>query len=160
MRTAVWGESFDLSRRATGVVTWKGDTPMAVLTFALPEGFIGEQLHVFERFMRHHWDYGKSKPTWVAYERASTRSYNHAEIQLALVGTLLKLCFEFDVTVAGFAPSTLKKELAGHGHASKAQMVAAARERFPDLEVNDDNVADALAAGLVFLARAEFVGAT
>lgn len=54
----------------------------------------------------------------------------------------------------GYSPSEIKKHATGKGNASKEAMVAAAVKRWPDLEVLDDNHADAL--WLLDLAMSEY----
>lgn len=53
------------------------------------------------------------------------------------------------VAVAELAPATLKKYVTGKGTSTKDAMIAATVRRFPDVDVNNNNVADALGLACV-----------
>ena len=72
-----------------------------------------------------------------------------------MVGILHKLAYEYDVTIMGVHPSTIKKVLTGNGRAKKPEMVLAARDRYPGLDIHNDDVADAIAVGLAFFTKVE-----
>lgn len=59
-----------------------------------------------------------------------------------IVGVLLDWCEHHNITYSTVNASTLKKFATGHGHASKDQMVGAARRL--GFDVIDDNEADAI----------------
>ena len=48
------------------------------------------------------------------------------------------------IETTGIYPSSLKKWATGKGNAPKGAMLEAARRRYPDLDITDDNHADAL----------------
>ena len=49
-----------------------------------------------------------------------------------------------DIPTHTFAVSSVKKAATGNGHAKKPEMIEHAKRQFPDLEIVDDNMADAL----------------
>ena len=64
----------------------------------------------------------------------------HAEIQ----GTVKLWCEQNNIQFRGYSPSEIKKHATGKGNANKEKMVEAARVKWPDVELIDDNQADAL----------------
>ena len=141
--------SFDLSRKSSGWALWRDQTPTHIGTIALPAGYLGEQLRVWVDEMN------KVIPPnldWVAFEDARAVSKQHGMILFGMTGLLHLKCWDMGVPILGFSQNTLKKVLAGHGHAKKPAMVAAAQARWPHLNVETDDQADALAVGLCFLA--------
>lgn len=147
------GVSFDFSRKSTGVVRWNEQEPVETTIWSLPNTYLGEQLSELECALTLEVD-GKDVH-WLAYEHASVTSFGHASIQLAMVGILHKVAYEYDITILGLHPATIKKVLTGSGRAKKPEMVAAARERYPHLDIPNDDVADALAVGLAFFEKVE-----
>jgi Holliday junction resolvasome RuvABC endonuclease subunit len=85
-----------------------------------------------------------------SYENAKTA---HNEIR----GVLLFAAARFKIPWAVVNPLTLKKFATGNGHASKSQMVAAARTRL-EIKVDSDDEADAL--WILALAETEDLEAT
>ncbi len=80
----------------------------------------------------------------VFIEKPHAGKYFHAtKILFGLMG-ILELYCQFNWTsYEHYSPATIKKYWAGSGRASKKEMVAVTRERFP--EVKDHNVSDSLA---------------
>jgi len=150
--THLRGVSLDLGRQSTGVVEWMGNIPMTTGIIHLPAGGIGLQLFEFEKSLIPMLDTGV---TWVAYENASVANFRHASIQLAMVGLVEMRCHQRSLLCYGAHSATMKKRLAGSGRAKKPDMVRAAQALWPHLNVTDHNIADALAAGLVLLDKAE-----
>ena len=143
--------SIDIARKASGVSVWQGEKPIQTDIIRLPAGELGEQLAL--------WDSEVLKllmltePALVAWEDARGVSKQHAMIQFGQLGILLMHLHRQDIAHVGFAQSTVKKALTGHGHAKKPDMVAAAQARWPHLKVDDDNVADSLGVGLALIER-------
>lgn len=140
--------SFDLSRKSTGFAYWMDDEPKRVGTIALPKGYLGQQLSRWDaavqgRVLGLH---------WVAFEDARAVSKQHGMILFGMTGILHKWCWELGVPILGFPQTTVKKALTGYGASKKDDMVRAARERWPHLNVETDDQADALGVGLAFLA--------
>ena len=53
-------------------------------------------------------------------------------------------CEENDVPYTAVPVGTIKKHATGKGNANKDEMIAAAKEKYPEQEIIDDNQADAL----------------
>ena len=53
-----------------------------------------------------------------------------------------------NVDIFEYSPNTVKKNLVGYGHATKLQISKMIERIFPDLKINDENAADALAVAL------------
>lgn len=66
-----------------------------------------------------------------------------AHVYGGIVAHLTAFCEEAQIPYQGIAVGTIKKTATGKGNADKAQMVDAARKRWPDANISDDNEADA-----------------
>jgi Holliday junction resolvasome RuvABC endonuclease subunit len=53
-------------------------------------------------------------------------------------------CYDNSIEYRGYSPSEIKKHATGKGNANKDAILKAARQRWPDVEIVDDNEADAL----------------
>jgi len=65
-------------------------------------------------------------------------------VQSELQGILKLWCQDFNIEYRGYSPSEIKKHATGKGNAGKDQMVAAAKRKWPEKQISDDNMADAL----------------
>lgn len=65
-------------------------------------------------------------------------------VQAELQGVLKALLEDLGMQYRGYSPTEIKKRATGKGNASKDAMVAAARAKWPGLNIPDDNTADAL----------------
>ena len=75
------------------------------------------------------------------------RGTDAAHVYGGLIATLTSWCEEHDpkIPYSGIPVGTIKKTATGKGNADKEKMVAAAREKWPDLFTEDDHdMADAL----------------
>ncbi|KAB1661666.1 crossover junction endodeoxyribonuclease RuvC [Pseudoclavibacter sp. CFCC 13796] len=89
-------------------------------------------------------------PVLVAIESPAYRSFSgHAHDRSGLWWSVVSALFSSGVTVAEVPPATLKKYATGKGTANKDAMIAAMVRRFPDVDINDNNIADAVALGCV-----------
>ena len=151
------GISFDLSRKSSGWAYWRDEQPIKVGTIGLPEGFLGEQLSIWEGQLGVYSEVGALLHSrtidWVAFEDARAVSKQHGMILFGMTGMLHALCWDLGIPVFGYTQSTIKKVLTGWGRSDKEQMVAAAKERWPHLEIETDDQADALGVGLAFFAH-------
>jgi Holliday junction resolvasome RuvABC endonuclease subunit len=64
--------------------------------------------------------------------------------QSMLQGVIMMWCEENGIEFKGVSPSEVKKYATGKGNAKKDDMMAVARLMWPDIELEDDNHADAL----------------
>ena len=76
------------------------------------------------------------------------------QVQAQLQAVIEIHCHDCRIDYKGYSPGEIKKYATGKGNASKDVMLAAARERWRDIDVIDDNHADAL--WLLDLAEKEF----
>lgn len=89
----------------------------------------------------------------IAYEQAHHRGGAATHVAENLVGRVLEIAAERGLETVAYHTSTLKKHATGKGNAGKPQMIAAARKRWPQTAIVDDNHADALWA--LDMARSE-----
>lgn len=80
-----------------------------------------------------------------AYHSASGHTHDRSGLWFGVVSALL----DQGVIVAEVPPATLKKYATGKGNVNKDAMIAAMVRRFPDVDINDNNIADAVALGCV-----------
>ena len=55
------------------------------------------------------------------------------------------LAWKYNLPFLLYAPTTIKKTFAGHGHADKEAVISKVMELYPDIELNSDDEADAIA---------------
>lgn len=85
------------------------------------------------------------KPELVAFEEVRRHlGTDAAHIYGGVVATLQAWCEEHGVPYTAIPVGTVKKLATGKGNAKKDAMLAAARARWPEQNVTDDNQADAL----------------
>jgi Holliday junction resolvasome RuvABC endonuclease subunit len=65
-------------------------------------------------------------------------------IQATLQGVIQLWCEDNGVEYRGYSPTEVKKHATGKGNAGKPAMIAAAKEKWPGVDIEDDNQADAL----------------
>lgn len=65
-------------------------------------------------------------------------------VQAEIQGVITLWCEDNMIEYRGYSPSEIKKHATGKGNAGKEQMIGAARLKWPDKTVEDDNAADAL----------------
>ena|SRR6056297_769059 len=88
----------------------------------------------------------KVQPQAIYYEEPFMNMRRPSSIQsgYAWKALLMGTAAQHGIPLHGVAPSSLKKAVTGSGRAEKPEMIAAAKSQFPDLEIVDDNMADAL----------------
>jgi Holliday junction resolvasome RuvABC endonuclease subunit len=97
----------------------------------------------FRKWLREMFEL--AKPEAVFYEEVRRHlSTDAAHVYGGFLAMLQTECEARDLPYLGIPVGTIKKKATGRGNAKKAAMVAAARERWPDQLVADDNQADAL----------------
>lgn len=81
----------------------------------------------------------------VVFEASRNLRYGHAvRVVTQLQGVIELWCQSHDIPYRGYSPAEIKRFAVGRGKADKKEMVAAARARWPEYEIIDDNQADAL----------------
>jgi Holliday junction resolvasome RuvABC endonuclease subunit len=84
-------------------------------------------------------------PDLVAFEEVRRHlGTDAAHVYGGIVGILTAECEERGIPYQGYPVGAIKKLATGKGNAPKDAMLAAARARWPDITVTDDNQADAL----------------
>lgn len=145
---ATHGLSFDLSKTRTGVCLWRDREPVTVhsITDLAKTASLGELVRTWHEGLV---DLVNADHDWIAYERRMVMGGGgrHLEIHYAMVGALHARAYALQIPIFDVAVSSAKKALSGSGRADKAQMLAAARERHPHLNVANHDEADAVAVG-------------
>lgn len=96
-------------------------------------------------------------PTRIAFEAAEQQKGRANEIYFSLMTALKVFGAKRNLPVCKVYSSTMKFEVAGHGHAKKAEMVEAINRRYglslsqDEKRSLDHNIADAISVGLVIL---------
>lgn len=80
----------------------------------------------------------------VAYERPAGRHKSSIMVASEMIGVLMDLCTSKGVEYASYSASEIKKFATGKGNAGKPLMIEKAKQKFTNIEVIDDNHADAL----------------
>lgn len=65
-------------------------------------------------------------------------------VQAELQGQIKRFAMENAIQYRGYSPKEIKKHATGKGNANKKEVLATARKRWPDVEIIDDNQADAM----------------
>lgn len=80
----------------------------------------------------------------VVYERPAGRFKSSIMVSSEMVGVLKDLCIEKGVDLACYSAGEIKKHATGKGNSNKDAMISAAKEKWPGVDIVDDNHADAL----------------
>ena len=97
----------------------------------------------FRKFLRELIE--TEKPETIYYEEVRRHlSTDAAHIHGGLLAILQSECEAQNIPYSGIPVGTIKKQATGKGNADKAAMVAAAKAKWPDQRIADDNQADAL----------------
>ena len=91
----------------------------------------------------------------ITYEIPVGRFQASIIVATEMIGALKLLCEEMKIDYASYSAKQIKKFWTGSGNAGKPAMIAEAKKRFPDLEIIDDNHADAIA--LLELAKTDLL---
>ena len=141
------GVSLDLSKTRTGVATWEDRRCTGVYDTSLKET---DGLGHLVMQWRH--ELADIIPTvgisWVAVEDVKPVNKNHSEIHFAMLGVVAEVCYRREIPLLRVTATQVKKRMTGNGRATKEEMVAAARDLYPMLNVQNDDQADAMAVGL------------
>lgn len=78
----------------------------------------------------------------IAYERAAGRYKSSIIVESEMIGVLKLLCNEFNIDLACYSATEIKKFATGKGNAKKEAMIEAAKEL--GYNPKDDNEADAI----------------
>lgn len=96
----------------------------------------------------------EDKPEVIVYEEVRRWvGFSAAHAFCGYRGLLYAHCAASGIPLVSYAASEVKKAFTGNGRAEKGQMMAEARRRHPELEIVDDNTADALAILALYMSR-------
>lgn len=65
-------------------------------------------------------------------------------VQAELQGVIVLWCEDSRIDYRGVSPSEVKKHATGKGNSGKPAMIKAAKSKWPQKQISDDNTADAL----------------
>lgn len=80
----------------------------------------------------------------IVYEKPGGRNYSALRSHSHLECVIMAECADRGLGYLGFSAPEIKKYATGNGNANKAAMMAAASAKWPEIEIIDDNHADAL----------------
>jgi len=91
----------------------------------------------------------KVKPDRLIIERPFMR---HMDSTMAIMGALGIVRYGLpEMEPIFISANTIKKEIAGHGHAKKYVVQGALMKMFPEISFSNDDESDALGAGITYL---------
>lgn len=102
---------------------------------------------VFLRFRRWLFDRAQEwEPGLIHYEQPHMRGKAATTLLMGFITRLIEICDLWDppIPYSTVQTNVLKKAATGKGNAGKPAMIEAAKAAFPDIEIIDDNHADAL----------------
>lgn len=98
----------------------------------------------FHKWLRER--ISEDKPQAIAFEEVYRwSSSSAAHIYCGMRWQVREEAYAHGITVYDYSPTAIKKHWTGKGNADKKLMTATTIMRFPELELHDDNEADALA---------------
>lgn len=80
----------------------------------------------------------------IVYEKPAGRFINGVIGVAELVGVVKVFCEDKGIQYTSYRPTEVKKEMAGSGTANKERMFAEAQKRWPNVNIIDHNMADAM----------------
>ena len=81
----------------------------------------------------------------IAYERPAGRNAHSIILASKMIAHLEEYCLENNIELATYSAKEIKKFFTGNGNSSKEKMIEQAKHKFTNMEIIDDNHADALA---------------
>ena len=91
----------------------------------------------------------KFSPGNIAIEKIFSNTNPETTIKLGKArGIVFLVAARNEIDIFEYAPNTIKKNLVGYGHANKYQMVKMLSRIYPDIKVDSDDAADALAVAI------------
>lgn len=137
--------AFDLGSKCGWAHSAKGGPVHSGLIKTTPTRFESQGMRAikFERAVRELLT--TFHPGIVYFEEVRRHSSTiSAQVWGAYSSLLMKVTDEWGVDYQGVPVGVIKKHATGKGNASKELMIAAAKRRWPEQDVHDDNIADAL----------------
>lgn len=148
------GVAFDLSKTRTGISLWENQHPTRVLSWVFKDTYdVGHTLASFRNMVTQLNILTTHPVGWVAFEDVRPINKHHSELHFGMTGVLTELCYRQEVPILRATSSEVKKVLSGSGKADKDTMLAAAREKFSHLNVQNHDEADAVGVGMVAISK-------
>ena len=122
---------------------WKTETASGVWDFKLKRGeSYGMRLVRFKSAVSEI--ISLEKIDIVSYEIPVGRFAASTMCATEMIGVLNVICAEMGVEVTSLSASEIKAYATGKGNCGKPAMIQAAKEKYPDIHIIDDNHADAI----------------
>ena len=90
----------------------------------------------------------------LVYERVAGRFQSSTNVASEIVSVIKVFCEDNGIEYRAFSAGEIKRHATGKGNCGKPAMVSAAKEKWPHIDLVDDNHADAL--HLLSLAKLEY----
>ncbi len=88
----------------------------------------------------------KFNPNCIAVEKIFSNTNPESTLKLGKArGIIFLVAAIKNIDVSEYSPNTVKKNLVGYGHANKFQIIDMIKRIYTDVEIEDDDSADALA---------------
>ena len=99
----------------------------------------------FVKLRRYLQEYTITKIDLLVYEEVrGHKGVDAAQVYGGIVAIITELCELQNIPYQGVPVGTIKKFATGKGNSNKEVMLAAARAKWPEIDIVDDNQADAL----------------
>lgn len=141
----------DLATKSTGWAIYNGEliNSGALLSTTSLKG--GLQDRIVSHLENIHGLIVESDIEVVVCEDIFIGQNNATGIQLGrLSGAIFKLAMDHKIPFYLLHNATIKSKFSGNGHAKKPQMIAKAKELFPELHIINDDHADAIATAYTY----------
>lgn len=137
--------ALDMATKTGWAYCKNGEISSGVKVLGVAPESQGLRLYRFREFVKAKFEEADIKSgDLVIYEMAHHRGGYATQLCLGLVGIMMAECVSRSVDFTTVHSATLKKFSTGYGRSKKPEMVAAAKERHPEINILDDNHADAL----------------
>jgi len=116
-------------------------------TKTIPADHLGKRMQILADRLRELFQkYNIEHVSYEAIAQGRAAGGRTAAVARWLECVAILVAYEHVVEITSYAAGTIKKHATGDGswRTKKEQMIAAAVERWPDLDIDDDNEADAL----------------
>ena len=91
----------------------------------------------------------KYSPSSIAVEKIFANKNPDSTMKLGKARAIIFLvAAKENINIFEYSPNTVKKNLVGYGHATKFQIIKMIERVFPNLKIEDENSADALAVAI------------
>ncbi len=86
------------------------------------------------------------KPQYIAVEKIFSNTNPESTLKLGKArGMVFLVAAQKNINLSEYSPNTVKKNLVGYGHANKFQIIEMIKRIYPEIQIDNDDSADALA---------------